>query len=134
MQRGSAVCTNRNPRETIMAQTARNEAEKATDNVAEFGKRTADNAVKVARDTAEGATEIGQMYADLAKEQTQQGVETFQALTRMVDWNEVAQIQGEFLRTSLERATAFTRRYFEVVQAVMTSAASATKHQAPKAA
>src|SRR5437763_727308 len=29
-------------RETIMAQTARNEAEKATDNVAELGKRTAD--------------------------------------------------------------------------------------------
>ena len=117
-----------------MAQTARNEAEKATDHVAEFGKRTADNAVNVTRDTAKGATEVSQMYVELAKEQTRQGIETFQALTRTVDWNEVAQIQGEFLRVSLERAAQLTQRYLEVTQAVIAAAASTAKDQAKKAA
>ena len=38
------------------------------------------------------------------------------------------------MRISLERAAEFTRRYFEVVQAVASSAASATKEQAKKVA
>jgi hypothetical protein len=150
-----------------MAQTAKTAAEKATDNVAELGKRTADNAVDatreatdnaedtarrgfqavqkmagatleveraVARRSAEGATEISQMFAELVKEQTRSNVEAFQVLTRTVDWNEAARIQGDFLRASLERAAAFTRRYFEVVQAVTASVVSATQEQARKAA
>jgi hypothetical protein len=150
-----------------MAQTARNEAEKATDNVAELGKRTADKAVDVtheaadkaedtarrgfqavqktagaaleveravARRSAEGATEVGQVFAELAKEQARNNVEAFQALTRTVDWDQVTRIQGEFLRASMERTAEFTRRYFEVVQAVVASAASTTKEQARKAA
>jgi hypothetical protein len=150
-----------------MAQTAKTEAEKATDNVAELSKRTADQAVDatheavdkaedtarrgfqavqktagaalvveraVARRSAEGATEIGQVFAALANEQTRQGVEAFQALTRTVDWDQVARIQSDFLRASMDRAAEFTRRYFEVVQAVVASAASTTKEQARKAA
>ena len=150
-----------------MAQTARNEAEKATDNVAELGKRAADKGVDVAREaidrtedtarrgletarrtagaaleieravarrSAEGATEVGQVFAELVKEQARSNVEAFQALTRTVDWDQVARIQGELLRASVERAAAFTRRYFEVVQAVVASAASTTREQARKAA
>jgi hypothetical protein len=150
-----------------MAQTAKNEAEKATYDVAEVGKRTADNAADatreatdnaedtarrgfqavqktatvaleveraVARRSAEGATEISQMFAELVKEQARNNVEAFQVLTRTVDWNEAARIQGDFLRASLERTTGFTRRYFEVVRAVVASAASTAKEQAHKAA
>jgi hypothetical protein len=151
-----------------MAQIARNnEAEKATDNVAELSKRTADKAVDVtheaadkaedtarrgfqavrktagaaleveravARRSAEGATEVGQAFAELVKEQAQNNVEAFRALTRAVDWDQVSRIQGELLRASVERAAEFTRRYFEVVQAVTASAVSATKEQARKAA
>lgn len=150
-----------------MAQTAKNEAEKATDNVAELGRRTADKAVDVthevaakAEDTvrrgyqavqktasatleveravvrrsAEGATEVGQAFAELAREQARHNVAVLQALSRTVDWGGVAQVQSDFIRASFERAAEFTRRYVGVVQAVMTSAASATKHQARKAA
>ena len=77
----------------------------------------------VARRSAEGATEVGQAFAELVKEQAQSNVEAFQALTRAVDWDQVVRIQGELLRASFERAAAFTRRYFEVVQAVTASAA-----------
>ena len=136
-----------------MAQIAKTETQKA-DNVAELGKRTADKAEDtarrgfqaaqktagaaleieraVARRSAEGATEVGQVFAELAKEQARNNVETFQALTRTLDWSQAAQIHGDFLHASLERAAEFTRRYFEVVQAVVTSAASTAQEQARK--
>jgi hypothetical protein len=150
-----------------MAQIAKTEAKKATDNVAELGKRTADKAVDVthevankAEDTArrgfqaaqktagaaleveravvrrsgEGATEVGQMFAELAKEQARDNVKAFQALIRTFDWSQAIQVHGDFLRASVERAAEFTRRYFEVVQAVVASAASTAKEQARKTA
>ena len=151
-----------------MAQIARNnEAEKATDNVAELGKRTADKGADVAREaidrtentvrrgfetaqrtagaaleaeraimhrSTEGATEISQAFAELVKEQARHNVAVLQALSRTVDWDGVAQVQSDFVRTSVERAAAFTRRYFEVVQAVTASVVSTTKEQARKAA
>jgi hypothetical protein len=132
-----------------MAQTAKTEAERAINNVAELGKRTADKAENttrrgfqavqetagaVASRSAEGAAEVGQAFADFANEQTRQGVETFQALTRTLDWNEATRIQCDFLSASLERTAEFTKRYFEVVQAVVASPASTTKEQARKVA
>jgi Phasin protein len=166
-QRGPAARSNQYRRKTIMAQIAKTEAEKATDNVAELGKRTADKAVDatregangaedtarrgfqaaqktagaaleveraVVRQSAEGATEVGEVFAKLAKEQAQNNVETFQALTRTIDWSQVAQIHGDFLRASVERAAEFTKRYFEVVQAVVASAAATAKEQVRKTA
>ena len=151
-----------------MAQIARNnEAEKATDNVAELGKRAADRGTDVAREaidrtegtarqgfeytqrtagaalevertvarrSAEGATQISQAFAELVKEQARHNVAVLQALSRTIDWDGVAQVQNDFVRTSVERAAEFTRRYFEVVQAVTASVVSTTKEQARKAA
>jgi hypothetical protein len=151
-----------------MAQIARNnEAEKATDNVAELGRRAADKGIDVAREaidktentvrrgfetaqrtagaaleveratarrSTEGATEISQAFAELVKEQARHNVAVLQALSRTVDWEGVAQVQSDFVRSSVERAAAFTRRYFEVVQAVTASVVSVTKEQARKAA
>jgi hypothetical protein len=129
-----------------MAQTAKtDEAGKASDNITELGKRTADKGVDVAseavdrtadtaRRSAEGAAEVSQALAELAREQARHNVEAFQALTRTVNWEEVARIQSDLLRATLEWATEFTRRYFETVQAVVTSTASATRDQARKAA
>ena len=150
-----------------MALSAKIEAEKATDNIAELGKRTTDKAVDVAhevankaedtarrgfqvaqktagatleiqravaRRSAEGATEVGQVFAELVNEQVRSNVEAFQTLSRPRDWKEAAQIHGDFLRASVERAAEFTRRYFEVVQAVVASTASTAQEQARKAA
>ena len=151
-----------------MAQIARNnETEKATDNVAELGKRTADKGADVAREaidrtentvrrgfetaqrtagaaleaeraimhrSTEGATEISQAFAELVKEQARHNVAVLRALSRTVDWDGVAQVQSDFVHSSMERAAAFTRRYFEVVQAVAASVVSTTKEQARKAA
>jgi hypothetical protein len=76
-------------------------------------------------------------------EQTRHNLATLEALTgtvawdrvtKAVDWDQVLQIQGEYLRASLERATQLTRRYFEVVQAVTSAAAKAARRQAKRAA
>ena len=150
-----------------MAQTARIEAEKATNNIAELGKRTTDKALDVAhevankaedtarrgfevaqttvgatleiqravaRRSAEGATEVGQVFAELVNEQVRSNVEAFQTLSQTRDWKEAAQIHGDFLRASVERAAEFTRRYFEVVQEVVASTTSTAQEQARKAA
>jgi hypothetical protein len=87
----------------------------------------------VARRSAEGASELGQAFAELVREQARSNVEAFQALGRAVDWDQVVRVQGELLRASFERTAAFTRRYFEVVQAATASVVSATKEQARKA-
>ena len=93
--------------------------------------------------SAAGTTELGRMFVELASEQTRQNFEMLQALTGAVDWNrfakavdwdQVRQIQSAYLRASMERSAQLTRRYLEVSQAVMTSAASATQRQAKKAA
>ena len=151
-----------------MAQTAKNnEAEKATDNVAELGRRAADKGADAAREaidrtegaarrgleyaqrtvgaaleveravarrSAEGVSELGRAFAELVQEQARHNVAVLQALSRTVDWDGVAQVQGDFVRTSAARAAEFTRRYLEVVQAVAASVASATREQARKAA
>ena len=166
-QRGHVARSNQHLRKTIMAQIAKTEAEKVTNNVAELGKRTANGAADatqevanraedtarrgfqtaqktagavleveraVARRSAEGATEVGQVFTKLAKEQAQNNIETFQALARTLDWGQVAQIHGDFLRASMERAAEFTKRYFEVVQTVVASTTSTAKEQARKTA
>jgi len=154
-----------------MAQTARNEADKAAnntketaDNVADLGKHavadTAPNTVDragdavrsgmqgvqriagavteveraVARQSAAGAGELGQVFAELLGQQTRDGIEAFEALTGVVDWDAAARIQGEFLRSSMKHSAELVRRYFEVTQAVIGAAASATKNQSRKAA
>ena len=146
-----------------MAQTARTETDKfvdtakdATGNGAELDKRTTDKiegaarsgfrimertpgaALEiehvVARRSAEGATELSQAFSELLNEQARHNIEVFKALKGTVDWDAVVRIQGDFVRSSMEQAALFSRRYFEVAQAVMLSAATATKDEAKKAA
>ena len=83
---------------------------------------------------------------DLVGEQTRHNFETWTALAgavdwdrvakaqvaKAVDWNRVFQIQGEYLRTSLERAAQLSRRYVGH-QAVMTAAADTARDRAKAA-
>jgi hypothetical protein len=89
---------------------------------------------EVARRSTEGTAEIGRTLLSLAHEQIRQNLSILWALTAAVDWDRVVQIQGEFLRGSLDRSAQLTQRYLEVTQAVMTATASAARQQARKAA
>ena len=149
-----------------MAQIAKNEAEKVTDNVAELGKRTADKGVDAARRRSTGPRTppaaasrrprgpparrsrssaqwpAGRPRArprSARRSRAREGAGSEQRRDlpgpdpdpRL---GQVAQIQGELLRASMERAAAFTRRYFEVVQTVVASTTSTAKEQARKTA
>ena len=98
---------------------------------------------EVARQSAEGTAELGRTLLSLVHEQTRQNLDTMQALATAVDWNRavkavdwqrVFEIQGEFVRASLERSAQLTQRYLEVTRTVMATSASAARRQAGKAA
>ncbi len=128
-----------------MARTARTEAdeaidvaENATDKITTITPDATGAAFETsrtaARRSAEGAAELGQVFIDLVNEQTRHNVEVLQTLTQTANWSEVVKIQNDFVRTSIERAVQFTRRYFEVAQAVLSSTVSVAQDQARKAA
>jgi phasin family protein len=73
------------------------------------------------------------VFADFVNEQTKHNVEVLRTLTQAANWSEVVKIQNDYVRTSIERAVQFTRRYFEVAQAVMSSTMSVVQDQAQKA-
>ena len=104
---------------------------------------TSDVARAVARQSAEGSAEIGRTLLNLVHDQTRQHLDLLQALSAAVDWNQavkavnwerVFEIQGEYVRASLERSGQLTQRYLQVTQAMMTATAVATRQQARKAA
>jgi hypothetical protein len=125
-------------------------AERA-ETAARHGAETVQRAARVAGEaqreltqlSAAGTSELGRMFVELTGEQARQNVETLRALSGTVDWNrfakavdwqQVLEIQSAYLRASLERTAQLTRRYLEVSQAVMASAASTAQRQAKKAA
>ena len=91
---------------------------------------------------AEGPLELGRALTNLVQEQTRHNFETWTAFAsavdweqgaKAVDWRRVVQIQSEYLRASLERAAGLSQRYLEAAQAVMATAANATRDQAEAA-
>ena len=86
------------------------------------------------REAAEGTTELGRALTDLVQEQIRHNFETWTALAGAADWEQVFQIQREFLRVSLERAAQLTQRCLEAARGGMIAAASATLNQARNAA
>jgi hypothetical protein len=111
--------------------------------MAQIVKAAAEREREAASRSAEGTAELGQALVDLVGQQTRQNLETLKALNeaiawdqvaKAVDWDRVFQIQGEYLRVSLERAARLTQRYLEFSQAVVTQVASVAQRETKKAA
>jgi phasin family protein len=127
-----------------MARTARTEADEAigvtenvTDKVTSITRDVTGTVFEKGRAAAgrstEVAAELGQVFANLVNEQAKHNVEVLRTLTQAANWGEVVKIQNDYVRTSIERAVQFTRRYFEVAQAVMSSTTSVVQDRAQKA-
>jgi hypothetical protein len=120
---------------------ARHTAERVKDAAAD-GSRAPQRAVgamlevgsEVGSRSAEGVGAVSRAFAELASEQSRHAIETFQAVAQAADWREVARLQVEFMRGSLDRAIAFNGRYLEAVQAATSSALAIGADQAGKAA
>ena len=82
----------------------------------------------------QGVAEITESLVDFITQQTRHNVEHFQALSQPTNWSHAARLQSQFLQASWMRTARFTRRYWEVSQAAMTSALSTARGQARKSA
>ncbi len=125
-------------RTTDQATDGAREAAEQTEAMAQTAQRTAGAVGEAQRQVvyqaAEGTTKLSRGVVDLANEQTRHNLETLKALTGVVDWDRLFQIQRAYLHISLERATQLTQRYFEIVQAVTSATADVAKRQVKKVA
>jgi hypothetical protein len=100
-------------------------------------ERTAGAFGEVQRETAqrsaEATAELGRLFVELLSEQTRHNLEVATAFGRVANWGEIARLQGEFVRASLERVNRLNGRYLEIVQDVVRATVSATE-QAREAA
>jgi hypothetical protein len=141
--------SNGDDREAVRAatRTGAETAETAGESGLRVVRRAADAVAETERAVAQRATdgtaELGRVLVDLTVAQTRHNLETLNALSAVVDWDQVVkavdwdrafQIQSDYLRTSLERAAQLTQRYLEVTQTVVTAAASTVQREAKKAA
>lgn len=132
---------------TEVTREAADRAEDAARRGLQLVERTAGAAGEVqravAQRSADGTAEIGRVLVDLTVAQTRHNLETLNALTSTVDWDQVSKavdwdrvfkIQSDYLRTSIERAAQLTQRYLEVTQTVVNAAALTARREAKKAA
>ena len=77
--------------------------------------------------SVEGAAELGRLWVDLLGEQTRHNVRVAAALSQAVRWDEVAQVQGEFVRAGLERLQELNRRYLEIVRGMLEAVPAAAE-------
>jgi hypothetical protein len=89
---------------------------------------------ETARQSAESTTELSQLLVELVNEQTQRNLEALTALSQVVEWGRVFQVQSEFMHASVVRMCRLNGRYLEIVQDVMRATASTAGDQAKKAA
>ena len=85
-------------------------------------------------ETARQSAELGQLFVELLNEQTRHNLQVVTVFGRAVSWDEVIQVQGEFVRASFERMNQLNARYLEIFQGMMRAATSTAKDQARKAA
>jgi hypothetical protein len=89
---------------------------------------------ETARQSAEGTAEFGRLWLELLGDQTRHNLAIVTALSKAVDWEEVARTQSEYMSASLERMNQLNRRYLEIVRTVMAASVPITQDQDKRAA
>jgi hypothetical protein len=121
----------------VMRETAGQTANAVRDSL-RVVRQEADAAAEVEQKTVSragaGVAELNRELLDLLHQQTRDNVQLVQALAQPAKWGQAAKLHSEFLRASFQRTAQFTQRYFEVGQAVLTSALSTAQRQAGKSA
>lgn len=112
---------------SIMARSGVEAAQRVADRVAQTEQA-------VAARSGEAVTDLSQLVVHLMNEQLQANVETLQALARARTWREAVELQSDFFRANVERATEGTSRYVEALTRLMTSMVKVGQEQAKKAA
>jgi trimeric autotransporter adhesin len=112
---------------SIMARSGVEAAQRVADRVAQTEQA-------VAARSGEAVTDLSQLVVHLMNEQLQANVETLQALARARTWREAVEVQNDFFRANVERATEGASRYVEALTRLMTSMVHVGQEQVKKAA
>jgi competence ComEA-like helix-hairpin-helix protein len=89
---------------------------------------------ETARQSAEGTAELGRLWLELLGDQTRHNLAIATALSKAVDWEEVARTQSEYMSASLERMNQLNSRYLEIIRTVMAASVSIIQDQDKRAA
>lgn len=94
----------------------------------------ADAEKRLAHRSNEVATDLGRLAVNMMNEQLQANVETLQALARAKTWREALEVQNDYVRGNIERATQGASRYVEAVTRLVAGAAKIGRDEVKKAA
>lgn len=86
------------------------------------------------RQLAEGTTDFSKLLVRLLNEQARHNLQAAVALGRIINWGEVAQVQGELMHASFMRMCQMNSRYLEIVQTVTKAGASTAGNLGRRAA
>jgi hypothetical protein len=65
------------------------------------------------------AAELSEAFVELFNEQLRDNAKLFEAVPKIADLSEVGQLQGDYMRSSLERLLQFNDRYYRIVDAIL---------------
>jgi hypothetical protein len=113
------------------------QAEAVADHGYRSVRQAADAVAEAGQDTLrlgeKGLAEVNHSLLDLLNQQTRHNVQVAQTLAQPANWSRAIEVQNEFLRASLERATQFGQRYVAASQAFLTGQLQTTRRDAKKA-
>ena len=103
---------------------AEDAGKKTVDAVQDMANRTADTARRTFDASTRGAksvfnteNDLARLWLQTASEQFRHNIETLQRLAAVRDWHEAVDIQGTYVRESLERMAHLLESYFDVTGA-----------------
>ena len=93
-------------------------------------ERSLDQAKPVARKLLRTESDLAGLWMAVTRDQLQHNIDTLQRLTTVRDFNGLIQLQSEFVRQSMSRATQAVLRQFNFAGQVAKTAAAATDRRA----
>jgi hypothetical protein len=84
---------------------------------ADTARRTFDASARGAKSVFNAENDLARLWLETASEQFRHNVETLQRLAAVRDWHEAVDVQGAYVRESLERTARLVEAYLDVTGA-----------------
>lgn len=92
-------------------------AQDMANRTADTARRTFDASTRGAKSVFNTENDLARLWLQTASEQFRHNIETLQRLAAVRDWHEAVDIQGTYVRESLERMAHLLESYFDVTGA-----------------
>lgn len=92
-------------------------AQDIANRTADTARRTFDASTRGAKSVFNTENDLARLWLQTASEQFRHNIETLQRLAAVRDWHEAVDVQGAYVRESLERMAHLLESYFDVTGA-----------------